>query len=502
MASPVQTPPPMPPRERPRSFAGPLVLIVIGLALLLANMGVLHWSSLGIAFARYWPALIILWGLVKLAEYKRDQRQGYPSRGIGAGGVVLLVFLIIGGLIATQAARLNWNQFGDNIQIDGEDMPFFGHSYTYDDRIAQDFPANANLRVNNDRGAVRISSTDANQIEVMVHKTIRADSQGDADKWNPATRPQISVSGDTVTLNANNRGAGDHWVSADLEISVPRKAAVTIATRHGDVEVTGRDANVDVNNDHGDSTLTDITGKVTLNVQHGSARLSQIASDVSIQGRLDDVSVEDIKGAVDLRGEFSESVKLSRLAKGFTFHSSRTDMELTALNGTLDLDSGDLRADDMAGPVRLTTRSKDVVLSGINGDLRVQDENGSVELRMNKLGSVQVENRKGDIELYLPDKAGFQVDARARDGEVETDFKSLKVDNNDNNTLGVISGTVGQGGPHVIVNNEHGSISIRQGSEMAAPVPPAAPMAPLPPSPSGHSAHLPPPKAKVQPSDN
>ena len=59
----------------------------------------------------------------------------------------------------------------------------------------------------------------------------------------------------------------------------------------------------------------------------------------------------------------------------------------------------------------------------------MQDENGSVELHMNKLGSMQVENRKGDIQIYFPDKAGFQVDAHARNGEIETDFNELKIDN-------------------------------------------------------------------------
>src|SRR5262249_4944508 len=161
-------------------------------------------------------------------------------------------------------------------------------------------------------GAVRVSSSDSNQIEVTVHKTVRADNENEANSWNTQTKPQILVSGDTVTLNANNKGAGDHWVSMDLDVSVPSKAAVTVSTRHGDVDITGRDANLDINNQHGDITATDISGKVNINLEHGSARLSQIASDVTVQGRLDDVSVEDVKGTVDLRGEFSESVKLAK----------------------------------------------------------------------------------------------------------------------------------------------------------------------------------------------
>ena len=165
-----------------------------------------------------------------------------------------------------------------------------------------------------------------------------------------------------------------------------------------------------------------------------------------------------------LDGEFMESVKLARISQPVTFKSSRTDMDFSRLDGDLDLDSGDLQASDVIGPLRLNTRSKDIRLTGVSGDVRLQDENGSVELRMNKLGSMQVDNRKGDIQIYVPDKAGFQLDARARNGEVETDFDQLKIDNT--NDQAIATGTVGGGGPRLIVNNEHGTIEIRKASSI------------------------------------
>jgi len=283
-----------------------------------------------------------------------------------------------------------------------------------------------------------------------------------------------------VTLNANNQAAGDHGIATDLDITIPRKAAVTISTRNGDVSVVGRDGDVQISAQHDDVTATDINGKVSLTLERSSARISQISSDVSIEGRANDVSVEDIKGAVHLDGEFMESVKLSRLAQGVTFHSSRTDLQFFRLNGDLDLDSGDLQASDVVGPVRLSTRAKDVRLTGVAGDVRLQDENGSVELHLSKLGSVQVENRKGDVQIYVPDKAGFQVDARSRGGDVETDFDGLKVDNREDQATA--TGTVGSGGPHLVVTNEHGTIEIRKGSTVAeAPAVPPVPASPKAP---------------------
>jgi len=84
-AAPPTPPPPVVYRPR-RSFAGPVVLIVFGVLFLLGNLGYVSWGRLGYLFSRYWPVLIILWGLVKLAEHFDAQRQGYRPRGIGFGG--------------------------------------------------------------------------------------------------------------------------------------------------------------------------------------------------------------------------------------------------------------------------------------------------------------------------------------------------------------------------------------------------------------------------------
>lgn len=126
MASPVQVPPP---RQR-RSFAGPLVLIVVGTCLLLANMGVLQWHHLGLWFARFWPLLIILWGIVKLIEYQQAQKEGVRPRGIGAGGVFLLIVLIVFGMAASQAARFNWKALQDEAGIDDNNFVWFGRTTT------------------------------------------------------------------------------------------------------------------------------------------------------------------------------------------------------------------------------------------------------------------------------------------------------------------------------------------------------------------------------------
>src|SRR5712692_11677097 len=316
-------PPPMRP-PRPRSFAGPIVLIVIGIFCLFGNMGMIAWYEIWRWFGDYWPALLIVWGVIKLIEYQNANRAGIHPRGIGAGGVILIVFVVIMGLTATEAYRVNWQELRDEMHIQG-DIPWWGHTYDYTDELQQAFPAGDSLHVTNERGAINLTASVDNNIHVTVHKRVNAERQEEADRWNKATQPQISLSGAVVSVNANTQGAGDHWVSTDLDIAVPRKAAVVISTRHGDISVMGRDGNGEITSQDGDVSVTDLNGSLTLNLDSSSARVSQVSSDVTVQGRGKDVSLEDVKGAVRLDGDFMESVKLTRIEKADSIKSTSTD---------------------------------------------------------------------------------------------------------------------------------------------------------------------------------
>jgi DUF4097 and DUF4098 domain-containing protein YvlB len=228
----------------------------------------------------------------------------------------------------------------------------------------------------------------------------------------------------------------------------------------------GRDGNAEITSQNGDVSVTDLNGSLTLDLQHSSARISQVSSDVTVQGRANDVSIEDVKGTVHLDGDFMESVKLSRIAKPVSFKSTRTNMDLSQLTGYLNLDSGDLEATNVVGPFRLRTRSKDIMLNGISNDVHVQNENGAVEVHVNKLGGLDIKNAKGDIRIFLPAKTGFQLEASARDGEIQTDFNDLKISNGDERSSA--NGSINGGGPRMTLENEHGTIEIRKGTAAAA----------------------------------
>ena len=493
MSSPVITPgvPPVAPPPRRRSLAGPFVLIILGAVFLMATMHVLSIGRLAHLFANYWPALLILWGVIKLIEHQRAQREGYRASGIGGGGVVLVVMIVIFGLMATQLEHVNWSGLHDQFNWDDNDFSdIFGQSYNFNDNLQQDYPAGSSLKVIDTHGAVSVHAADDNKITVAVRKRVGAENQNDADKYNNQTKPTITVMGGLVTLDAKADAAGDHPVESDLDISLPRKAQVTIVSRRGDVTLTGRDGNVDITTQHSDTSVEDVNGNVKVNQEKGSVKIEQIAGDVHVQGRVNEVSVSDVKGAVQLDGEFQESIKLARITKTVSFKSARTDMEFSHIAGTLDLDSDELHAEEITGPLHLTTRSKNIRLEQVSGDVRVQNDNGAIEVGMRTLGNIQIDNRNGDIQLSLPDKAAFRLDAHTRDGEIQSDFPEVKVNNDEHEARA--TGSIGSATSHIVLNNEHEGIEIRKESSQP----------PKPPEPPKAGKALPAPKVKVEPTEN
>src|ERR1035441_1042317 len=174
----------IPPTPRPphRSIAGPVVLVLMGVLFLMGTMGILEIHSLGRLFAHYWPALLILWGVLKLIEYEQAKRYGQPTRGIGVGGFFLMFFLISAGLIATQASRVDWKNLGEHIQLgddEGLDEIFGGSTFNYSDELSQEIPAGSTLHINDDRGTITINVADTRTMKVSVRKRIRAEKEQD-----------------------------------------------------------------------------------------------------------------------------------------------------------------------------------------------------------------------------------------------------------------------------------------------------------------------------------
>jgi len=399
-----------------------------------------------------------------LIEHFVALKHGYQTRGLGGLGVVLLIFIVIAGLAAHHSSDVNWEGMRDQIQIDDDLGGMFGTAFTFDDTIEQSFPAGGSLHVVCDRGAINISASDSNTIRVVVHKKLYASNQDDANKYNEGTKPQITINGSNMVLNANTNGAGDHGVQADMDIFVPRDAALEFSGRRGDVSISDRRADLKLSVQRGDLTLNNISGGAKISMEKGSVRATDVTGDVEVEGRVDDVTLENVRGSVKLNGDFFNDIRLSKISKTVEFKSARSDVALSSVPGDLEISGDSLRATDASGPMRLITRSKEIHLEGVTGDIDVDNSNGDIEVHpADKLpmGRMNLTGKRGDISLVIPANAGFQVEASTRKGDITTDFGSLKIDSSGGGSRA--TGTVGNGAAKLQINADTGDIRINKG---------------------------------------
>jgi drug/metabolite transporter (DMT)-like permease len=92
---------------RRRSILGPLLMIALGVLFLLVQSGRIDDQRFWERFGHWWPLLLLLAGVILLAEWAYDQfRLRNPDqpryrRSVGAGAVLLLIVLIVTGILAS-----------------------------------------------------------------------------------------------------------------------------------------------------------------------------------------------------------------------------------------------------------------------------------------------------------------------------------------------------------------------------------------------------------------
>ncbi len=465
MASPTAAPPVVPPPPRRRIHAGAIVLVLVGVIFLLHNFGVVSWFHV---YARWWPALLILVGAVKLYEYYQARRDAGTAVGVTGGTVILMIFIVMTGLVASQIERVDWGRIRNDMGIEDEDI--FGSGYYYNGSIDQEFPANGSLKVSGERGDITITSSNDNMIHVNWKKRISAMNQSLANSANDATKIRVQANGAIMNVDATPSSTGAYRVvRTDMEISLPKKADLTLETRSGDLNVVSHDGEIRIVHDRGQVNVEDINGNVFLTGKDDkiALRAVRVNGNITVEGQTDEVTAEDVSGSITLNGDRFNQIRLTHVAKPVTLKSAGTDMEIASLGGDLDMGPGDLRADSITGPVRIKThKATQIHLDGVNGDVQIENSNGDISIGATKLGNYDIRNYHADISLSLPPKAAFTLDAATREAEVSTDFQGLRIENGDREGRG--TGSVGNNGPRLNLRNEGADISIlRAGSDTA-----------------------------------
>jgi DUF4097 and DUF4098 domain-containing protein YvlB len=446
-------------RPRPRSIVGPLVLITIGVLFLLRTTGVISIQSFHVWMVHYWPLLLIFWGVAKLLEYLWARQHGEPTPRLGAGGVMLLVFVILFGTGVTRTADWNWRGIGAEIGDDSDWDNMFENHYDFTENFAQPLAGGSEIKILSAQGDITVTASEDNQVHAVVHKSVHTDSQESANRLNDSTHPKFIQQGSLWLMDLTT---GDFDKARfDLDLQLPKQIALSISTRRGNLSVSQREGNVDLSTDRGNLSAENVKGATSLHLRHGSVTVKTITGNVQVDGEVEDGSVSDVTGTLEFDAGYNGNVQLSHIGQRLHFKSVRTDFQLARLDGEISMGDGDIRATEFAGPVKLNTRSNEVHFENVSGEVEVEDRNGLVSIRpKTPLGNIFVNNVRGGIELELPPSIGFRLDAESKGGTIDVNDFSISVDNQSRDATA--RATVGKGGPDIRLRTDRGTIQIRK----------------------------------------
>jgi len=446
--------------RRRRSIFSGLLLVVVGVLFLYHNFqgGFEIWRVI----ERWWPVVLILWGLAKLYDYWAAKNAGEaPPRTMTGGEILLVIFLFI---LAGIAGGREWvDRHGHDYDIE---VPW-ARRYTFSEEVpAKAVKANAEIRVHTDRGDITVMPEEIAEVKVSVQKTATGTDESEARKRAETVRVVVVEVDGGYEIRPEVDSGNQRGVRVNLVVHVPKQASVKAKAERGGINIGGVTGPVRVENQRGDVNVHEVTGDVTVEIQSGDVSVRNAKGNVAISGRGGEVAVSDVAGQAVINGEYGGPISVSNAAKGARFLSRRTDLTISQLSGRFETGSGRLEITDAPGNVELETSSFDIVLEKVSGRVRVKNRHGNIDARFGQAPKEDIEltTERGSIDLSLARKSSFEVSAEARRGDIEVDkeFEGLQSPEPDRRGDSKLTAKVGQRGPQVTLRTSYGSIHLRK----------------------------------------
>src|SRR5579863_299556 len=379
------------------SIVGPLLLVGAGVIALLIVTGHMDASAFWSWYGQWWPVLLIGAGVVLLGEWALDMHREVPVRRKGSF-VGILIFLAILGMCSAGYNHSFWGPFHGNIGDNDFFNAFRPPEHDLDQPVEkQQIPANAFIEIRNPRGDVSITASDQANLEVQAHEVAYAGTDDAAKKIFDTEAAKVTVNGNAVVIQSQSN---DDKGRVNLSVALPKMAHVTVNAGWDNVTASGLGAGIDITA-RGDVHLNAITGPVVTHFVRGRHNLlaaQDIQGDVTMEGDVDDITLTGIKGGISQNGDIPGDVSMENVTGPVHLHTSVTSLDAAALPGSLTLNDDDLRIAGAKGDLHVTTHSKDVDLSQIEGDTRVEDRDGAIRIAPVGTYSVEARNSKGDVE--------------------------------------------------------------------------------------------------------
>lgn len=350
-------------------------------------------------------------------------------------------------------------------------------------RLATDVDGQA-LRLSTNRGDLERDGTLAEagletHLEVTVPAGVAVRVKNDHGRIDVADVARAEVDGSFEPITVERIG-GDATVQGrhgDILVSSVG-GSLTLSGRHGDVDVRDAVGRASLDVEHADTVKVERVGSLTLTVKHGDVEADHVLGNAEIKGEhssvkltgvtgaahvdttFDDVRLADVDGDAEVKTEHG-AIDASKIKGALRAEASFDAISLAEIGGHADVkvDHGGVSAHDLAKGATIVATGDDVTLERFHGSVRVEANRASVHAAPGSplTEPLWVKTEHGTITLQVPPASRFDLTASARPGNVEVSLADFAATEK---SASKATGRVGGGGAAVVLDVEHGDVTV------------------------------------------
>jgi len=250
-------------------------------------------------------------------------------------------------------------------------------------------PGHRVLRLHNANGRTRVIGEDRSDIEVVVSKTARAESSEAANRLLDEIRLTSKEVEDRLDLEIEIPRRWNRRGCANVEIRLPRKMQIEIASINGRIEIDGLRARVRARSSNGSACVRDVVGNIDVITSNAKVCCSGTCGILTARSSNGKIEIEQHRGSIDAstsNGLIRASLEtLGKRGVQLATSNGRIVLELPEeVDADIDIriDNGIIRSDRTLVPANRESTGR---LSGRLGSggtqVKLRTSNGSISLR-------------------------------------------------------------------------------------------------------------------------
>ena len=237
---------------------------------------------------------------------------------------------------------------------------------------------------------------------------------GEVDVKNKSGSVKIEEAGSNVVID-NDYGDND---------LTKINGNITLNSRSANTEIKSVVGNVDINSNYSELRLTDIKGTVNVTNKSGGLRAENIEGDIDFRGNYSKLIFKKIDGMVNVENtsgsveaEFIHGLRI----KGSYTNITASDILETRLV-TIDSKSAKVNLKRIAGPITIDGTYLEIDLEKIGGDVRIYTKSGSLNaLDLQGNFTIDGEYNKVDVRGF----SGKNFEAETRSGSIRAELEGI-----------------------------------------------------------------------------